>query len=351
VSKLAIATWGLLGVLATASFSAPADASRPIRRKSNLPSNAATAATIDGSWSLALQLNSALTSRAWDAPYPWGTLGHYTTRLLYGMSWTTMLSLESVAVMAAHGGKSDWIGEASYRSDWVMPTSAPACTYVGADGGCGLGIGGFSFLQVRPVRSHWWFEAGGGWIQQRISNDALRTVAESSWVLTPVSAAYELRTDPRAPIAFRLFAGPGVYFGMHAGHMHPTERGQDVYGRTRWTQLYPLAAGLGPGGRVEARAIALQRLSFEAELVLAPFLVGGPTDDVPAAVLPLHRGSGLTVWRKAMVGLGWDDSRRNGFKPTIALYASELSERTLDRIGYLGGMIRFDIPLDLPDNR
>ena len=59
------------------------------------------------------------------------------------------------------------------------------------------------------------------------------------------SAVYELRTDLSAPVALRLFAGPGVYFGMHAGHMHPTTRGREVYRDAPWTQLYPMAGGIG----------------------------------------------------------------------------------------------------------
>jgi hypothetical protein len=308
-----------------------------------------TAAIIEGSWSLALHFNSTLTSRAWDAPYPLGTIGHYSARVLYGMSWTLMMGLESLAVMAAHRGESGWIGDASYRSDWVMPVDLPACPHTGAWGGCGLGIGGFSFIQVRPIGSRWWYEAGGGWIQQRVLNDAFRTVAESSWVLTPISATYELKTDPDDAVAFRLFAGPGVYFGMHAGHMHPTRLGTEVYRDRPWTQMYPLDAGIGPGARVEGRMIIGQRLSLEAELVAAPFLVGGPSENVSRDVAPLdHEREGMSVWRKTGIGIGWDDPRHLPFKATLAFFAAELSDRPVDRIGYRGGMIRFDIPLKVP---
>jgi hypothetical protein len=267
------------------------------------------------------------------------------------MSWTVMLGLESMAVVFASRGNLDWIGEASYRSDWVLPVDLPACAYVGASGGCGLGVGSFSFLQVRPRRSRWWYEAGGGWFQQRVSNDALRTVAESSWVLTPISALHELRSDPSAAIAFRLFAGPGIYFGMHTAHMHPTVRGAEVYRDVPWTEMYPLAAGIGPGARVEGRMIVKQHLSLEGDVVMAPFLLGGPSTNVARDVAPLDfERDGMTVWRKVGLGIGWDDPVNVPFKVTLAFFGAELSERPLDRLGYRGGMIRFDIPLRLPSD-
>lgn len=292
-------------------------------------------------------MNSALSSRAWSAPYPWGTIGHYAARILYGSTWTVMVTLEALAFAAAHGGDPDWLGEAAYRSDWIMPVDAPSCVYVGASGGCGLGVGGFSFLQARPARSRWWYEVGGGWIQQRVTNDALRTVAESSWVLTPVSVVRELHTDLAAPVAARLFAGPGLYFGMHAGHMHPTTRGRDAYRDAPLTQLYPLAYGIGPGARIEGRLIFGRHLSLEGEIVLAPFIVNGQPD-VRRDVEPLHEDrGGIPVWRKVTLGIGWDDERALPFKPTLAFFGAELSGRSVDRIGYRGVMLRFDIPLEV----
>lgn len=334
--------FAVLAVLPSVSSADPSPPRRPIKVR-----GAATAALLDGSWALAEHVNAALSVRAWDAPYPLGTLGHYSTRILYGTSWTLMLGLEAIAVAAVHGGKIDWIAEGSYRSDWMMPVDSPVCSSMGAEGGCGLGVGGFSYLQIRPVGSHWWYEAGGGWIQQRVSNDAFRTVAESTCVLTPISAVYELRTDLSAPVAVRLFGGPGVSFGMHAGHMHPTTLGRDLYPNAPWTQLYPMAAGIGPGGRVEARVTFAQRLSLDGELVVAPFLLGGQFD-VSNDVAPLERqGHGIPVWRKATVGIGWEDRKTFPFKASIAFFAAELSEQPLDRIGYRGGMIRFDIPLEI----
>lgn len=322
---------------------------RSFRAGARLVHSVPTAAIIDGSWSLSLHVSTELIARTWDAPYPYGTIGQYSTRILYGFGWTTMLGLESVALLAAKGWSFDWIADASYRTDWVLPVDLPACPYVGALGGCGIGAGSFSLLQIRPMHTRWWFEAGGGWIQQRVLNDELRTVNESAWVLTPFSAFREIKTDLDQPVALRLFAGPGLYFGMHNAHVHPTKAGARIYDDVAITEMYPLDAGLGPGARVEARLILGQHLSIEGEAVVAPFLVGGPTRRASADVAPLDfEREGWSVWRKVGAGIGWDDPAHIPFKATLAFFGAELSERPIERIGYRGGMIKFDIPLKVP---
>ena len=335
----------------------PAPASPPrgrgvwksFRAGAELVHSVPTAAIIDGAWSISLHINTELTNRTWDAPWPQGTIGQYSTRILYGMSWTIMMGLESLAVVLVSGEKFDWLAEAAFRSDWVVPVTLPACPDVGAWGGCGLGVGTFSLLQIRPVGTKWWFEAGGGWIQQRVLNDALRTVAESSWIMTPISAVREFKTDLDADIAFRLFAGPGLYFGMHNGHMHPTRRGAEIYPDVPWHQMYVLDAGIGPGARVEGRMIIKQHLALEGEITMAPFLVGGPSKHVSSDIAPLDfEREGMSVWRKVGLGLAWDDPRRLPFKSTLAFFGAELSESPVERIGYRGVMLRFDIPLKVP---
>src|SRR5262249_18257702 len=142
-----------------------------------------------------------------------------------------------------------------------------------------------------------WFEAGGGWIEQRVFNDALRAVAGSSLVLTPISIFPEVRTDPRALPSLRLLAGPGVYFGIHAAHMHPTLRGEDVDRHRPITEMYPLESGIGPGGRVEVGLTIARHFSLEGNFVVAPFLVGGPTHETSPDISPLDfERHGSTVW-------------------------------------------------------
>jgi hypothetical protein len=311
-----------------------------------------TAAVFDGMWSLYVHFATELTNRTWDAPYPWGTIGQYSTRLLYGLTWTGMLALESLAVLVATGGTWEWLGEAGYRSDWMVATDAPVCPRVGAYGGCGLGVGDFAFLSIRPRGSRWWLEAGGGWIQQRIYNDQYKTVAESSWVLTPISATYEVKTDQERAVAFKMYAGPGIYFGLHNGHMHPTLRGErDKNLNAPWHEMYGLDGGIGPGGRVDARVVFGRRIGLDAELVVSPFLLGGPVSGRPStdiSPLDFERG-GMSVWRKGLVGVSWNDPKWP-IRPVLAAFAAELSERNVFLAGHRGVMLRFDIPLRVPGN-
>jgi hypothetical protein len=320
---------------------------RKLRAGADLVDTAPNALVLDGMWSFSTTIATSLTNRTWDAPYPWGTIGQYSTRLLYGMSWTLMLGVESLIVVAANGGSFDWLAEASYRTDWMIGTDLPACPRPGAYGGCGVGVGNFSFVSIRPLGRRWWWEAGGGWIQQRVYNDQYRTVAESSWVLTPISAFYDLKTDPDAPVALRLFAGPGVYFGLHNGHMHPTLQGERDKGLSaRVGEMYLLDGGIGPGGRAEARVTFFRRVALEGELIMAPFLLGGPTSERPSRdIAPLDfEREGMSVWRKLTGGIAYVDPKWP-LKPTLGFFAAELSDRPVEKMGHRGVMIRFDLPL------
>jgi len=321
---------------------------RAFRAGADLIDSVPTAAVLEGAWSIALHINTEFTNRTWDAPYPYGTIGQYSTRLLYGFSWTLMLGFESLGVLIANQGNFDWLAEAAYRSDWVVTTDLPACPSPGALGGCGTGVGTFAFIQIRPLRTKWWYEAGGGWYQQRVLNDSLRTVAESSWVLTPFSAVREIHTDLDEPVAVRSFIGPGVYFGLHNAHMHPTVRGAEIYDPPLH-EMYVLDGGIGGGVRAEGRLIFWQHLSLEAELVMAPFIMGGPADRVSKDVAPLDYGrEGFSVWRKVHAGIGYEDPKIVPFKVSAGVFGAELSDRPIEKVGYRGVMLRFDIPLRVP---
>jgi hypothetical protein len=113
--------------------------------------------------------------------------------------------------------------------------------------------------------------------------------------------------------------------------------------------MYPLDAGIGPGGRVEGRLIIKQHLSLEADLVMAPFLLGGPATRVSRDIAPLDfQREGVSVWRKATAGIGWDDPRILPFKISAGVFGAELSEHPIDRLAHRGVMLRFDIPLRVP---
>lgn len=306
------------------------------------------AAILDGAWSLATQINTSLVDRTWTTPRPYGTLGHYTRRLTYGLSWSIMLGVESMIAIASHGGI-DWIGAASFRTDWMLPFDLPACSYVGANGGCGFGVGNMAFISIAPRHSKWWYEAGGGWYEQRVLYDPIRTLGESTWVLTPMQVLREFATDPDLPIALRVLVGPGVYGGMHSGNMHPSVRGQDVYSNFRASELYVFEGGVGPGGRAEAAIVILRHLTFDADLTVAPLLINGTSRDISRAVEPLnYPRSGLPTWRKLDFGVGFQHYAFLPFKPSIQFFAAELSTRRIDEMGYRGAMLRFDVPLRVP---
>lgn len=305
------------------------------------------ALTLDGSWSLAMQVLTQLVKRTWSAPYPWGTIGQYSARILYGTSWTLMLGLESIALLAATDGTLSSIVDAGFRTDWLLGVDLPSCPTPGAYGGCGVGVGSMSFLSVRPRRSKWWLEAGGGWLEQRVANDANRTLAESIWGLTPITALREVRAWS-GPVELRARAGPGVFFGAHQAHVHPTLRGWRAGIRPPWHEMYPLDAGLGPGARAELDVRFFEHLSLDGELVVAPFFLGGPTTRREPEIAPLDFArEGTSVWRRLTAELGIVGSRSFPLKTSIAFSAMELSDRPVTRFGYRTVSLRFDIPLDV----
>jgi hypothetical protein len=340
-----------IGNAARADEPAPRYTPRQLKAGKDMIDRLALPAVLESAWSFTLNLGTELTSRGWDAPYPWGILGQYTTRILYGTTWTVMVGIEAVALILAHGGEFDWLAGATYRTEWLFAADAPACPQPGAYGGCGVGLGGFSFAQIRPRGGKLWYESGGGWIQQRILNDQLRTVNESAWVLTPLTVLRPFATDRSRDLALRVRAGAGLFFGMHAAHMHPTELGAETYQHRPWSEIYPLAAGIGPGPRLEGRLTVLRHLTLDGDLVVAPFLAGGPSSDVSHDVAPLDAPRhGLTVWRRVEAGIGWTDPGVVPFDIVVALFGAELSERSPFKIGYRGAMLRFDVPLRLAED-
>lgn len=333
----------LAAALVFVSSSAAADSPRPWRAGSDLIATAPNAALLDGAWSLARQVDTLIVDRAWEPPTVAGLTGHFTRRILYGTTWTLMLGVESVAVVVAAGPKLDWLGAAAYRLDWMLPVDLPTCPRIGANAGCGLGTGGFAFLQLRPIGSRWWFEAGGGSTDQRVSSDALRTVGESTWVLTPIAALRELETPTDAIASVRALVGAGVYGGMHNASMHPTARGEDAFGKQPWTELHPLEGGIGPGGVVDVTFALLRRITLAGDLTIAPFLLGATVHRVSSAVAPLDRPrSGIPVWRKLDVGVGY---RLSNMTMSVVGFAEELSDRPIVKAGSRGGMLRFDVRL------
>jgi hypothetical protein len=299
-------------------------------------------ATFDGGWSIMLQVGTLLASRRFDLPQPEGMLAQQATRVLYGTSWTAMLALEGLAASLGSGGRFDWLAEARYRTDWMFGMSAPACA-AGPGAGCGVGIGGYGGIEVRPVGQNLWYEVSGGWLEQRVASDQRRTLSESSWVLSPLAVTHALRAVA-GPIGLEARVGPGLYFGMHAAHLHPTPLAAAALG-VPWHELYPIDIGVGPGGRAELALTFARALRLESSLVVAPLLLGSRRPTVAAELEPLVAAKrGVPTWRAFSAGIGVVPPvlpMRLG----VSWFAGEVSTRPVAKLGYGGLMLRFAFPL------
>ena len=316
---------------------------------SSLLDTAPTIAAFEGAWEIMLQTGPVLAMRAWDAPYPNGILGHVATRVLYGTTWSLMLASESLLALTLSGGSFAWLGEAHYRTDQMVGFNVPSPCSPGSQGGCGVGVGGFAGLNVRLARSRVWLEVSGGWVQQRVANDAHRTLGESTWVMTPIGVAVEETLGRGGPVELHLTGGPSLHFGMHNAHVHPTALGAQTLS-VPWTEIMPLHGGAGPGARAEARLVLGQRISLDLEGVFSPFLLSS-TDTSPREVLAQlgpTAGQGIPTWRRVSVGASFiDRSMRVGF----SFFAAELSGRPVTQLGHQAIALRFDFPLGLDDVR
>jgi hypothetical protein len=301
---------------------------------------APAAALLDGAWSASLQIASAFSSSRIRGSQPRGLLAHEATRVLYGSSWTAMLAIESFAVAAAGGGF-DFLAEAVYRTDWLVGATLPACSPAASFGGCGVGVGGFGGLTMRAKRSALFFEAGGGWLEQRVRTDDLRTLSESMWLLNPITVTVAAET-PAAPLALFVRAGPGLYFGMHNAHLHahrPSARAG-----IPWHEMFPLDAGLGPGGRVETGVVVARRVRLRAEWVTALLPLGTRGSRPNAALLPLVASRGVPSFRLLSAGIGYEPPGA-AMRLGISLFAGELSSRPYTEFGHRGALLRLEFPL------
>jgi hypothetical protein len=301
---------------------------------------APAAALLDGAWSASLQIVSAFSSNRIRGPQPRGLLAHEATRVLYGSSWTAMLALETFVVAAAAGGF-DFLAEAVYRTDWLVGAELPACPAGASLGGCGLGAGGFGGLAFRPKGSALFFEAGGGWLEQRVRADDRRTLSESMWVLNPITVTLPVET-PAAPLGLFLRAGPGLYFGMHNAHLH-AHRASARAG-VPWHELFPLDAGLGPGGRAEAGILIARRVRFHGEVVGALLPLGTRGSTPGEALRPLARSRGVPSFRQVSAGIGYEDPS-TPMRLGVSLFAAELSSRPYTELGHRGAFLRLEFPL------
>ena len=306
-------------------------------------------AELEGGWSIVMQLDTLLTSRRWDAPYPKGLIAQQATRVLYGTTWTAMIALESLTLSLASGGRFDWLAEAHYRTDWMFGVSAPSCPTPGANAGCGVGIGGFGGIEVRPFKSSLWYEVSGGWLEQRIASDSRRTLEESAWVLTPLTVTYAASASA-GPLGIDARLGPGAYFGMHSAHLHPTTAGERTLD-VPWHELYPLDGGVGPGARAELGVTFAHVVRLEGGVVAAPLVLGSRRTHVAPELEPLRlEPNGVPWWRALSCGVAVSDPAWP-MRLGMSFFAAELSTRRIEALGHAGFMLRFDFPLRAPGAR
>jgi hypothetical protein len=320
-----------------------------IRSGRDLIRSAPAVAALDGGWTLAMNYAWALSANSVRPINVQSVTSFASTHILYGTSWSLMLASEALLARAAFGTGWRWLERADWRSDWMFGGDVPAgCGTLGRQGGCGLGLGGFSGIRYKVAELTWpvTFEASGGWLQGRVVSDARRTVIESIWIMTPFAASYDARVTA-GPLEVKASLGPGVYFGMHNGHVHPTVLGARASSErvhASWTGIVPLEAGLGPGGNA-ALSVAAFGVALEAEAIVAPFVAGYVDQHPDAAIAPLDapRAGGIPVWRRASLGLSVPLA--GGGRVGLHAWAAELSTRALSELGHRALVVRFDLPL------
>jgi hypothetical protein len=290
---------------------------------------------LDGAWSIVLTASWAVAARNWDAPYPYGVTALAAVRTLYGTTGSVMLAGEVALARLLSGPDFEGISGAFYRIDWLGGWAVPACPRA-PSAGCGLGLGGFSELRATISRSVLPLEFGvfGGWMMGRVDDDSRRTLAESSWVLSParILARFEGRLGP---ISGLLELGPGAFFGMHDLHEHPKP---DSMLPRSLTEITVQDIGVGAGGILEASLAFWRRFALEGQIEVAPLILGSASS------------GGVPLWRTVSLGLGLWPPIFEPLKMSLRLWAAELSDRSIGTLGHRAAMLRFELPVPLPDD-
>lgn len=300
------------------------------------------AALVDGGWSVAMTAGWITSARHWDAPYPEAVLGLLTARILYGTTHSILVASELALFTALIDPSSPRLSDGRFLNEWWLGANAPGCA-VFEGTGCGLGLGGYSELSV--VLDGWLELAmSGGWIQGRSDDDEARTLMESTWIEAPLMARARASTR-LGPLRLRASAGPGLYFGLHAGHAHP--RGPRPEGESPF-ELRVLDGGLGVGLSARAAVGVPDGLELEAALDLAPFLVWGG-GDARGFAAPLDQAGGRPVWRRLVVGVALPRLTHPPVRMMARVAFAELSPRPVTRAGHVAGVLAFEVPLVFSD--
>lgn len=303
-------------------------------------------AIVEGAWSTTLTTGLLATGRLLSPPIDSGLLDLVATRVLYGTSFSVTLVMVGAFTEMAAGGWG-WLERAEYKTSWLVSHDVPAgCTSLGAPGGCGLGLGTSSEVrgmwEVRPVGLG--LTMGAEWIQGRVDRDSVRTLVESSWVLSPIGLRVEL---PLGGDDVRLTPGAslGVYGGMHNAHLH-AESDIDFEVTDSIFEIETLDGGVGPGASADLALQLGSVLRLEGGIAVSPLVLGGGRGSpVPYAEVLFDDEPGSTVtWRRATAALM---ARPPGFPFWFGAryWTGELSRRHLTELGHRAVSVAFEVPL------
>jgi hypothetical protein len=301
-------------------------------------------AALDSGWSLVLTFGWSAVAGLRSAPLDKALGGLVAARLLYGTSWSVLVTGEALVAYHLGGEAWGWLGEAWYVTDRTIALDVPAgCPNVGG-GACGLGLGSaWSELRARIASTPLWLSVGGGWVVGRHGRDAERTVAESTWVLSPLTAQAAVGEPPGHGFGARL--GGGVFFGVHNAHVHPRGAAADERLDVPVTEMVPLDAGIGAGPRIELWASLPGGVALELDVMLAP-LLGASHQGAEPAIAPLDaRPDGtLMSWRALSLGASVPVDA-SGTRLLLGYWVSELSTRPWLDVGHRAVTLRWQVPL------
>jgi hypothetical protein len=83
------------------------------------------AALIDGGWSAALTVGWLMSARAWDAPYPEGLTGLAVARILYGTTWSLLVTTGITILRLTSGESWEGLRFGELRNEWHLGFEIP----------------------------------------------------------------------------------------------------------------------------------------------------------------------------------------------------------------------------------
>lgn len=312
------------------------------------------AAIVDGGWSVALTAAWGLGARSYDAPYPDGILAIGFARILYGTTWSILLTSEVALARVVAGSSWSGMSKGAFKNNWLYGFEVPGrCGDRGSTGGvCGAGLGSFGEISALvsselPIRA----ALTGGWIQGRYYSDQQRTIIESTWIQSPIGVWYEPRFEA-GPLTLELSVGPGWWWGMHNAHVHPKPHVKlPPELEVPFYELIPLHYGTGPGVHGGVGIVFYDAIALTADAELSFFILGGSNYDAREKVAPLvvFDARGLPIWRKASAGIRFTLDAIYPLVLSAKVVVCELSARGLDSLGHVAAGIQFEVPIELDD--